>query len=115
MLGNSLIIDLQKICVLMINDIENAILTQSFANLKIHLPDDITLDEVRELIDVHLVGVMKDQSDIYKDFNDGLLIIDENTAINVLSYFVNYAVLYRVYRVKGQVCQTSPITQLCLI
>jgi len=53
-------------------------LTQSFANLKIHLPDDITLDEVRELIDVHLVSVMKDQSDIYKAFNNGLLIIDEN-------------------------------------
>ena len=80
MLGNSLIIDLQKICVLMINDIENAILTQSFANLNSYLPDDITLDEVRELIDVHLVGVMKDQSDIYKEFNDGLLIIDENMA-----------------------------------
>ena len=78
MLGNSIIIDLQKICVLMISDIENAILTQSFANLKIHLPDDITLDEVRELIDVNLVSVMKDQSDIYKEFNDGLLIIDEN-------------------------------------
>jgi len=80
MVGNSLIIDLQKICVLIINDIENAILTQSFANLKILLPDDITLDEVRELVDIHLVSVMKDQSDIYKEFNDGLLIIDENMA-----------------------------------
>lgn len=78
MVGNSLIIDRQKICVLMINDVENAILTQSFANLKIHLSDDITLDEVRELIDVHLVSVMKDQSDIYKAFNDGLLITDES-------------------------------------
>ena len=80
MLGNSLIIDLQKICVLMINDIENAILTQSFANLNSYLPDDITLDEVRELIDVNLVSVMKDQSDIHKAFNKGLLIIDENMA-----------------------------------
>jgi len=64
----------------MINDIENAILTQSFANLKVLLPDDITLDEVRELIDVHLVSVMKNQSDIFKAFNNGLLIIDENMA-----------------------------------
>ena len=78
MLGNSLIIDLQKICLPITNDIENAILTQSFANLKVLLPDDIKLDEVRELIDVHLVSVMKNQSDIFKAFNEGLSIIDEN-------------------------------------
>jgi len=62
----------------MINDIENATLTQGFADLNSYLPDDIKLAEVRELIDVHLVGVMKDQSDVYKAFNDGILIIDEN-------------------------------------
>lgn len=88
MVGNSLIIDRQKICVLMINDIENAILTQSFANLNSYLPDDIEFDEVREFIDVHLVSVMKEQSDIYKAFNDGLLFIDENTSFFFCSEMV---------------------------
>jgi len=73
-------VDTNRICRPLEISIQHAVLNRSFADLKSHLPDDIAAyeDDVREIIDVHLTMLLKEQEEDALDgaFERGLPIVD---------------------------------------
>ena len=77
MLQNT-IIDVKKICNPMEVAVHNALLAHGFADLRSELPNDIGMNDVKEIIGAHLVDMFKDQPQVLKAFEDGLIITNEN-------------------------------------
>ena len=67
------IIDPNKICRPLHVSVQNAIVNQSFADLKSELPDDMTLSDVKAVVDI-----LKEQPAVHNAFGDGLVISNEN-------------------------------------
>ena len=82
MLQNS-IIDVKKICHPVEVAVQNALLAHGFADLRSELPNDIGMNDVKEIIDAHLVDMFEDRPQVLKAFEDGLII----TSFGKLSSF----------------------------
>ena len=67
------IIDPTKICRPLHVSVQNAIVNQSFADLKSQLPADMTLSDVKAVVDI-----LKKQPAVHNAFGDGFVISNEN-------------------------------------
>ena len=77
------IIDIDKFCRPLSSLIEVALFNQSFADLKSHLPDDITSseDDMKEIINRHLVRLLQEQPLVHDAFVSGLTIVNNDMVI----------------------------------
>mmetsp|Transcript_23688 Transcript_23688/g.51156 ORF Transcript_23688/g.51156 Transcript_23688/m.51156 type:complete len:1032 (+) Transcript_23688:95-3190(+) len=79
LLTNS-IIDPNKVCRPLEHIVQDAIVNQTLADLRSHLPDDIASSEedVKDIINDHLVVLLQEQPHVHDAFVDGLTIINRD-------------------------------------
>ena len=79
------IVDINKIIRPLETSVQNAILHESFVDLKSQIPDDIATYEhdVKEIIDKYLVTLLGEQSETLAAFKSGLCIVN----VNIVFFF----------------------------
>jgi hypothetical protein len=72
------IVDMDRICRPLEIAVQNALLNKGFVNLRSELPSDFVSceEDVKEIIDIYFIDVLKKQPNLYKSFEDGTTIVN---------------------------------------